>query len=283
MIKPQAFSRASLPKLRLLVFGLFVFAAGASAHQTPATDAESDPLAVRSDRWDDRFAKALGLSPVDRYDRGVLRFSWMSNSPKDHHFLLEIADLGDGAVLFRRIEAEGQYHRPNRVVRASERKAKAPFRDMAFAMLDKLTAPKERAGIVATDVHIICTSDHGDWIAVSVETRDQLAQSLTRYHSCRGSVEPPGGLEALGVKVPPTPPPTPRIRFSRWRRCSSASSRVTRVRKTRGNSRLRRLRRSPPAASSDRCCRAFGGTSKHRASRSRRSAIPRLLRRLRCG
>jgi hypothetical protein len=122
---------------------------------------------------------------------------------------MEIANLGEGSLLFRRIEADGKNYHPDKVVKVIETKAKAPFRDLAFAMLDKLTARTERTGIVATDVHMICTSDHGRWLAVSVETRDQLVQSLTRYHSCRGSVEWPGGLEALGVMVPPTPPPYP--------------------------------------------------------------------------
>jgi hypothetical protein len=207
VIKPQAFTRASPSRLRLLVVGLFVFAAGAFAQPTPDGNAGASPSVVPWESWDDKLAKAVGLSPVDRYAAGVLRFS--RTSPSGRHFLMEIADLGEDTVLFRRIEVEGEYDRPRKVTRVIERKAQAPFQDMAFAMLDKLTAQKERAGIVATGVGKICASHHGERTAVSVETRNQLAQSLTRYDSCRGSVEFPRGLEALGVKIPPTPPPYP--------------------------------------------------------------------------
>ena len=80
---------------------------------------------------------------------------------------------------------------------------------MAFAMLDKLTAQRERAGIIATGVNIEGCSIDGILTAVSIETRDELAQSLTRYNSCRGSNEWPGGLFEPGVKIPPAPPPFP--------------------------------------------------------------------------
>jgi hypothetical protein len=208
VIKPQAISRLAPSKLRLLAIALCAVATSAFAQERREHDSSNKPFVVPWEKWDDRFAKAIGLSPADRYAGGVLRFS--RASPSGRHLLLEIAELIDDEVLFRRIEAEGANYLPEKVIRATERKVKAPFRDIAFAMLDKLTAQEERAGVVATGVRMTCTSDHGAWTAVSVETRGEFAQSLTRYHSCRGSVQPPGGLEALGVKVPPTPPPYPK-------------------------------------------------------------------------
>lgn len=207
MIEPHAIARAL--RFRMLVFGLSGLAACAFAQERPGDDNAATPFIGQNEKWDVRFAQALGLPPTARYARGVVRFSRLNNTRYGPVLILEIADLGDGKVLLRRVEGMGGYGRPYKAVRTIEGKAEAPFQDIAFAMLDRLTAREERSGIKATGIDIEGCSIDGNLIAVSIETREELPQSLTRYNTCKVSTEIPEGLFEPGVKIPPAPPPFP--------------------------------------------------------------------------
>lgn len=193
----------SYSKFKPVVTALSLFAlvgCGTAHAQPPAgkppTGGPRGPVA-RFESWERSFADELGLAPPRRYALGVLRFSRLDGTREGPALVLELAEELNGSILLRRIEAQGGYGKPYRVVRLTEKSVRGKFEEKAYAILDLLSDPAERRAIrnAGPEANVQGCTIHGELIAVEVETRDELPISFARRSACRGSVmRAPNGI-----------------------------------------------------------------------------------------